>query len=65
MGRSCDVSQLVGATEIAKRLGLSRPQIVHTWRRRYGEFPEPVLVLDMGHLWYWPDVESWLKRTGR
>jgi predicted DNA-binding transcriptional regulator AlpA len=65
MGKRLDVTLLVGAAEIAARLGLSRPQIVHTWRRRYPDFPEPVLVLDMGHLWYWPAVEAWAKRSGR
>ena len=65
MGRMLDVSLLVGTTEIAARVSLSRPQIVHTWRRRYSDFPAPVLTLDMGYLWYWPEVEAWLKRTGR
>ena len=65
MGKRLDVSQLVGAAEIATRLGVSRPQVVHTWRRRYDDFPEPVLILDMGLIWYWPDVERWATASGR
>jgi hypothetical protein len=59
------VSELVGAAEIAARLNLSRPQVVHTWRRRYDDFPEPALSLDMGLIWYWPEVRRWAERTGR
>lgn len=59
------MDQLVGASEIVKRLGLKRTQVVHVWRRRYAEFPQPVATLDMGLVWYWPEVERWAKRTGR
>lgn len=58
-------TQLVGATEIAERLGLSLPQTVHLWRARYPDFPDPIAVLKMGMIWYWPDVEAWAKDTGR
>lgn len=59
------VDQLVGAAEIAERLGSTRPQMVHTWRRRYPDFPQPVAVLKQAMVWAWPDVEEWAKRTGR
>ena len=66
MGRRLDVDQLVGASEIARRLGVRRTQVVHVWRKRYpGEFPEPVLKLDMGLVWNWPEVERWARATGR
>jgi len=65
MGRRVDAEQLVGAAEIARRLHVRRPQVVHTWRRRFPDFPEPVVRLDLGLVWYWPDVERWAKRTGR
>jgi hypothetical protein len=60
-----DADQLVGAAEIARRLDVRRPQVVHTWRRRFPDFPEPVVRLDVGLVWYWPDVERWAKQTGR
>lgn len=59
------MDHLVGASEIAKRLGVKQPQAVHLWRRRYDDFPEPVAQLDMGFVWNWPDVERWAKATGR
>jgi len=35
------------------------------WRRRYPDFPEPVVTLKAGLGWAWPDVEKWAKATGR
>jgi hypothetical protein len=65
VGRKLDVNQLVGATEIATRLGLSRGQVVHTWRARFDDFPEPAIELAMGLIWYWPEIETWAKLHGR
>jgi predicted DNA-binding transcriptional regulator AlpA len=65
MGRRVDVHDLVGATEIAKRLGAARSQVVHSWHRRYTDFPEPVAQLERALVWNWPDVERWARRTGR
>ena len=59
------MDQLVGASEIARRLGAKQRQAVHLWRKRYEDFPEPVATLDMGLVWYWPEVERWARRTGR
>lgn len=59
------MDELVGAAEIAERLGLALSQTVHDWRRRYDNFPEPVAQLTMGLLWTWPDVERWARATGR
>lgn len=64
VGRSVDVNQLVGAAEIAQRLGVRR-QVVHQWRHRHEDFPEPVAVLQQAMVWAWPDVEVWAKQTGR
>lgn len=65
MGRKLDVDQLVGATEIAERLGVRRPQVVHDWRRRHAAFPQPVLRLQQALVWYWPEIEKWARTTGR
>jgi len=65
MGRQVDLDDLVDATEIARRLGVSRPQVVHDWRRRHPEFPDPVLRIANVHVWLWPDVAKWAKSTGR
>ena len=63
--REIDPGLLVGAPEIAERLGLARPQVVHNWRYRHADFPVPLAELRQGNVWYWPDVKSWLKATGR
>ncbi len=55
---------LVGYIEIAKRAGVRRP-VVTQWRGRFEDFPEPVADLQTGPVWWWPDVEKWLKMTGR
>ena len=65
MGRKVDADDLVSASEIAARLGAQRPGVVHDWRRRHAEFPQPIARLALGYVWSWPDVESWARRTGR
>lgn len=66
VGRRVDAAQLVGASEIAARLGAAGPHVVREWRRRYpGDFPDPVAGLVMGNVWLWPEVEAWARRTGR
>ena len=59
------MDELVGAAEIAERLGVGKSTVVHDWRRRYPKFPEPVAELSAGLVWAWPDVEKWAKSTGR
>lgn len=59
------MDNLVGSAEIARRLGMKNPELVHAWRRRYDDFPEPVARLSIGLVWNWPDVERWGKATGR
>ena len=65
MSRPIDPAELVGAAEIAERLGLAFSQTVHDWRRRHSEFPKPVATLKMGLVWFWPDVEAWARTSGR
>jgi hypothetical protein len=63
------VDELVGAAEIAERLGANKSTVVHDWRTRYQDsdkpFPEPVVTLKAGLVWAWPDVAAWAKATGR
>ena len=65
VGRKVDSVDLVGAHEIAQRLGVKRPQVVHEWRRRHADFPEPVATLKTALIWNWRDVERWANATGR
>lgn len=59
-----DPSNLVGAAEIAKRLGVHR-DTVHAWRRRHETFPAPVAELEQVLVWDWLEVEQWARSTGR
>ncbi len=65
VARRVNVDELVGAPEIADRLGLQLGQTVHDWRRRHADFPEPVTKLRQAMVWVWPDVEAWAKATNR
>ena len=56
---------LVGAAEIAERLGVARPQMIHTWRTRDPTFPAPIAELRQAMIWNWTQVEAWARATGR
>lgn len=57
--------ELVGAAEIAARLKVADAHVVHTWRERHPDFPEPVARLRRAMVWAWPDVETWARSSGR
>jgi len=59
------VQDLVGATEIAHRLGVKRPQVVYDWTRRHADFSQPIARLATAMIWSWPDVQKWARKTGR
>ena len=65
MPRRVDIVNLVGAHEIAQRLGVSRPQVIHEWRKRHPDFPQPIAILTNGLIWDWEEVEKWARATGR
>jgi hypothetical protein len=44
---------------------VNKSTVVHDWRYRYPDFPEPIASLSGGFIWAWPDVEKWAKATGR
>ena len=56
---------IVGAHEIAERLHVSRPQVVHRWRARHLDFPKPIATLKTALIWDWGAVKEWAKNTGR
>ena len=65
MKHKLNPADLVGAHEIADRLGVAYPQMVHEWRRRHLDFPKPIVQLQMGMIWDWKDIEVWARRTKR
>lgn len=56
-----DPADLIDAQSIAELLGLSTRRAVSTYRRRYDDFPEPVVDMGAGRclLWLRQDVEAW------
>jgi predicted DNA-binding transcriptional regulator AlpA len=52
------VDALVGAPDIAERLGLSHPETVHNWIKRDPDFPKPVAAVSGVRAWNWPDVKA-------
>jgi predicted DNA-binding transcriptional regulator AlpA len=64
-GVSVNPADLIGPAEVAALIGLSNHNGVSVYRRRYGDFPEP--VIEKGHclLWLRQDIEAWARKTGR
>ena len=64
--RSIDPDDLVGASEVAAILGLSKRSAVSVYRSRYPDFPAPVVDKAPCLLWLRQDVEAWSQdRAGR
>ena len=53
MAEKINPTDLVGAHEIAERLDVAFPNIVHSWKRRLKDFPKPIAILSMGNIWNW------------
>jgi predicted DNA-binding transcriptional regulator AlpA len=56
-------TELVIATDIAERLGISPPR-VHVLVGGPG-FPKPLGKLGRSQVWRWSTVERWARETGR
>lgn len=55
--------EIVGATEIAEMLGVSRQRVQQL--AATPAFPAPVAQLKIGKIWLLADVERWAETTGR
>ena len=55
---------LVGMTEIAALLGISR-QRVHQIMQQDPDFPQPAATISAGGVWEREAIEAWAKRVGR
>lgn len=63
-----NTDDLCDAHEVAALIGLTHPNSVHGYLRRYADMPRPVLALGRNRpqLWLRPEVEAWLRdRTVR
>lgn len=71
-----NVPHLVGPTEVAELLSVSRATVAK-WRERYPDFPTPTAFIGAGRavgnrpasegtpIWEWSAVEAWARSTGR
>lgn len=66
--RNMAENDLVGIHEIAKMGGVSS-QAVSNWRKRYLNFPPPIVELRMGPIFKRPRIKAWLyehdRRSGK
>lgn len=54
-----DVDDLLNAREAADLLGLAHREAIATYRRRYEDFPEPVISKGTCVLWLRNDLLDW------
>lgn len=59
-----NTEDLADARELAVLLGLSHPNSVSLYQRRYPDMPRPVLDLGRGRprLWLRPAIHDWLQQ---
>lgn len=64
MGRMVDLDDLTDAVGVSELLGLSHRNSVRIYRKRYEDFPDPVVNLGAGRclLWLRSEVEDWRSR---
>lgn len=53
-----DEIKLMGAGEVAVRLGVTRQRVYQLVTRK--GFPDPIASLTMGQVWLTQDVEAWI-----
>ncbi len=63
MANRVDPADLIDAQAVAEVLGLSQRSSVATYRKRYSDFPAPVVDMGAGRclLWLRDDVKNWLR----
>jgi glutathione-regulated potassium-efflux system ancillary protein KefG len=56
-----NTEDLIAAAEVAEILGLSHPNSVTSYLRRYDDFPRPVVDLKASRvrLWLRPEILAW------
>jgi predicted DNA-binding transcriptional regulator AlpA len=60
-----DPRDLIDATQVAEIIGITNPGGVSVYRRRYGDFPAPIVEKGRCVLWRRQDVGAWARARGR
>ena len=55
--------QLVTASDIAIRYGVSEPR-VNNWKRRNDDYPVPVFSRNKRNIWILSEIEDWVSAKG-
>jgi predicted DNA-binding transcriptional regulator AlpA len=65
--RRVNVDDLLDARGVADLLGLSHPNTVSVYQRRYDDMPKPAVDLGKGRvkLWLKPELETWARERPR
>jgi len=61
MAKRIDPDDLVSPAEVAPIIGLTNPTGVSVYRKRYPEFPTPVIEKGKCVLWLRADIEAWAR----
>ena len=64
MGTKIDPAELIDAAEAAPIIGIRNPKGVGIYRRRYPEFPTPVVDKGRCVLWLRDEIEAWAAGRG-
>lgn len=54
-----DMHHLVGATEIAAMLGVTRQRVQQLAQEP--DFPKPAVILKAGKVWHTEEIEEWIR----
>ncbi|MEZ5170673.1 MAG: hypothetical protein R3A49_08010 [Acidimicrobiia bacterium] len=67
MARRVDLDDLLDATQVAELLGLSSQGAVSVYRKRYEDFPGPVLERASGRCQFWlrQELRAWIDKRSR
>jgi len=59
-----NTEQLIDSRELAALLGLTHPNSVSLYQRRYADMPRPVVDLGSGRprLWLRPEILDWIEQ---
>jgi predicted DNA-binding transcriptional regulator AlpA len=60
-----DPRELIDATEVAALLELTHRNSISVYRKRYPDFPAPIIAKGRCLLWARADIEAWDKRRHR
>lgn len=67
MAPKVDPADLLDTTDVARLLGLSKATAVSVYRRRYDDFPQPLVDKGRGRclLWLRADIVRWAAGRGK